>query len=97
MGYISNAEYVLTNSYHGIIFSLLNHRKFFAVLIEGELQGMNDRVLTLLSRLDLKSRIVGSVEELEKARQEEINWEIVDNLLEQYRLEGIRYLQDNLK
>lgn len=96
-GYIANAEYVLTNSYHGIIFSLLNHRKFFAVLIEGELQGMNDRVITLLERLDLKNRIVGSVKELEKARTEAIDWNTVDMLLAKYREEGSRYLKKNLK
>lgn len=96
-GYISRAECVLTNSYHGIIFSILNHRKFFAVLIEGELQGMNDRVITLLERLDLKERIVKTSEELDRAMQKNINWEKVDRLLEEYRSEGMSYLNSFLK
>lgn len=96
-GYIANAEYILTNSYHGIIFSILNHRNFFAVLIEGELQGMNDRVITLLERLNLRSRIVSTVEELEKAREEVIDWEAVEKCLQSYREEGMQYLENNLK
>ena len=92
-GYIAGAECVLTNSYHGIIFSILNHRKFFAVLVEGELQGMNDRVITLLERLNLKDRIVKTVEELDIAMKKNIDWEHVDCLLEAYRLEGMNYLK----
>lgn len=90
--YIKKAELVMTNSYHGTIFSVLNHKNFLVVPIEGKLEGMNDRVYTLLSKLKLSDRIVTSIDEAEKLSNIPINWGKVDLLLEKYRQEGIAFL-----
>ncbi len=50
----SNAEYVISDSFHGIIFSILFNKKFLAV-VDG--QHKNKRAISLLNKLGLQSRI----------------------------------------
>lgn len=58
---LRDADYVVTNSFHATVFSILFHKKFFTV-VNGELQeGANIRMFDLLSRLGLSDRIVNEV------------------------------------
>lgn len=50
----NNAEYVISDSFHGIIFSILFNKKFLAV-VDG--QHKNKRAISLLNKLGLQSRI----------------------------------------
>lgn len=54
---VKNASYVVTNSFHGTVFSLLFHKKFMTLLLSDLFAGMNDRIVGLLSRYNLKSRL----------------------------------------
>lgn len=60
---IYNSEFVVTNSFHGVIFSLLLNKNFIVVPIEGSLVGMNDRIYTLLDKFNLRNRIIDSYNE----------------------------------
>ena len=53
---ISHAEYVITNSFHGTVFSLIFKRKFLVYPIIGPAAQMNDRIITLLNPLNLSNR-----------------------------------------
>lgn len=84
---IYNSDLVITNSFHGIVFSIIFHVPFVAMLIEGS--GMNDRIHTLLGELGLNDRIFnGDMSIIEK----EINWKNVDEKLNDYRIKGQEYL-----
>ena len=64
---IANAEYVVTNSFHGTVFSLLFGKKFMTYPVHGPLVNMNDRIVTLLSPLGLQGRIyAGNLDEIKK-------------------------------
>ncbi len=54
---VAHAEYVVTNSFHGTVFSLLFGRKFMTYPVHGPLANMNDRIITLLTPLGLQNRI----------------------------------------
>ena len=56
LGLIKNAELVLTNSFHGTVFSILFQKNFHTYLLKKQ-ANRNDRVLSLLSALGLESRI----------------------------------------
>lgn len=86
------AEFVVTNSFHGIVFSILFHRPFAAILIEGS--GMNDRITTLLEVLGLSDRIYKGDYAMLDA---EIDWAKVDKELEAYRQCGYDFLKRILK
>lgn len=57
---IINSSYVITNSYHGTIFSMIFHKKFITIPLVGIRARMNTRLEELLSRYELKSRVYES-------------------------------------
>lgn len=65
---VANAEYVITNSFHGTVFSLLFGKKFMTYPVSGPLASMNDRIFTLLTPLGLRGRIYAN--NLESIRME---------------------------
>ena len=85
---IYGAEIVITNSFHGIVFSILFRKKFVALTIKDS--GMNDRIHTLLDRLGLDDRLYkGTTTNFDS----EINWDDVHARLENFREEGYEYLE----
>ncbi|MEG2081169.1 MAG: polysaccharide pyruvyl transferase family protein, partial [Oscillospiraceae bacterium] len=76
--YIKNAEIVATNSFHGVVFSIIFNTPFIVVPVENS--GMNDRVVTLLSSLGLEDRIVSETNNtlVDKLLCEKINWTAVE-------------------
>jgi transcriptional antiterminator Rof (Rho-off) len=54
---IANAKYVLTNSFHGMVFSIIFNRLFGVYILNGAASRMNDRIYTLLDSIELRSRI----------------------------------------
>lgn len=88
IGYIKNAEYVVTNSFHATAFSVILHKDFFS---ETGLE-RNGRILNLLEMVNLSDRAI------EKGRlkytQSSIDWDKVDNLIEINRLNSYDYLTE---
>ncbi len=76
-----DAKYVVTDSFHGTVFSLLFHKPFF-VLVDGH--HVNKRVKEFLTRLNLTERILQG-EMTEEALAEEIDYAAVDKELQAMR------------
>lgn len=92
---ICNAKNMITNSYHGMIMAILSHVPFVALLDEKK-HGMNDRFVTLLSRLNLTNRIARNSNEINKILSQTIDWQVTDNLLSNYSQVGELFLQKEL-
>lgn len=56
IGFISNAEYVLTDSYHGMLFSLIYHRPFCSIEREYGEYDQSSRQLSVLEMIGLGER-----------------------------------------
>lgn len=54
---MANAEFVITNSFHGTVFAMQFHKRFMVYPVTGAAAKMNDRLTTLLTPLKLNSRI----------------------------------------
>ncbi len=50
---IKYADFIFTSSYHGMVFSLIFHKQFFASFSEN-----SDRAESLLTSLDLKDHLI---------------------------------------
>lgn len=86
--YVYAADTVVTTSFHGIAFSILFHKKFWACLGGNAPQ----RIMELLSYFGLENRVVpgnGIPEE-----QPDIDWTAVDKKIEEFRAEGLKYLAE---
>lgn len=88
---IKNAKIVFTNSFHGAIFSSL-YRKNFWVLKVGGMCGNDDRVFTLLKKINLLDRFL----ELDKFEEYDIlkmpDYSKWDNEIEDIRKSSLEYL-----
>lgn len=64
---MANADYVITNSFHGTIFAMQFHKKFMVYPVKGVVKKMNDRLTTLLNPLGLSGRIYqGNISPLDR-------------------------------
>lgn len=92
---IAEAQFVVTRSFHGMVFSLLYKRQF-AVLSGAN--GRSTRLQNLLEKLGLSDRIYPSVDALDAARpwEQTIDYSQITPLLQQMRTESMNYLHQNL-
>lgn len=92
---IANAGLVLTDSYHGLAFSIIFHRPFIVLLQDGVTGRRNDRIVSLLIRLGLESRIRTTTELMSSKTVplKEIEWAEVDQRLRAWREESNSFFQ----
>lgn len=95
---IRNAEYVCTDSFHGTVFSLINHKKFFVFrrYKKQSKVSTNSRLDSLLNIVNLKERMLEGNEDIEKCIEMEIDYEIVDSKLGTFREESKKFLMGAL-
>ena len=95
---IYNSEFVITNSFHGVIFSLILNKNFIVVPIEGSLVGMNDRLYTLLDKFNLRDRLIESHAEdtIFKKINTPINWNNVEKIQEELKEDALSFFSENL-
>ena len=76
IGYFKNAEEVITDTFHGSIFSVITHRPFTTLIRKsiGDSYGNEEKVRDLLSRLNLSTRITTKIENAESIDAEPINY-----------------------
>ena len=92
---IRNATYVFTDSFHSSVFSILYHVPFFNFPKKGKAQ--LSRIVGLQNLLQIDSRMVNSEEDINRVAQKEIDWEMVDDLLEKSRKKSKKYIYDVLQ
>lgn len=99
LSHINNSRFVVTNSFHGVVFSIIFHKSFVVLPIEGNLKGMNDRIFTLLKKFDLVNRILMQDDErnIDEILEKEINWNYVDEIKNNSTNEANIFLDKYLK
>lgn len=92
LDYMYYADYVVTDTFHGAIFSVI-HKKQFAVIVRRS----NENKLTgLLNDLLLQDRLLQKAEHLEQILTAPVDYDGVDRILERERLRTREYLQKHL-
>ena len=84
---ISDSAFVITNSFHGVVFSLIFHRPFVVLLATGSEETKNIRIISLLKELELESRIFSRYDKTQLAvvLNERIDWVAVDEKIAIWR------------
>lgn len=93
---IKHSEFVITTSFHGVVFCLLYHKPFYAVLLSNEYSKGNDRIVSLLKSVGLNNRIVSSDSDINSVKAANISWEDVDAKLSELRKKSIDFLNREL-
>lgn len=92
LGLIRDAEYVITDSFHATVFSIIFNKKFVAIYPEQA----STRIKSLLHLLDIEDRGTERMPCLEEAYQE-INYSKVEQILNREREKAKEYIRDVLK
>lgn len=87
----ANADYILTDSFHGTVFSILFHKQF--TVIANKKRGIT-RFTSLLSMFGLEDRLINSPNEYKQLP--DIDYDEVDIRLEQRRSESLDFLSKAL-
>ncbi len=93
VGFFQKADYVVTNSFHGMVFSVLMEKKF---LVFGH-SNKNARMENFLEKIDLKSRLVEKGRmPAEEEMLREIEWSRAGELIEKERRHSMDYIKSML-
>ena len=85
--YIYNADFVITDSFHGCVFSILFHIPFVTM----PYQERSSRIINLLRLSGLENRNINNFNR--EILYEDINWENVDKMIDQNRIKSIDYIR----
>ncbi|MBQ9254556.1 MAG: polysaccharide pyruvyl transferase family protein [Bacteroidales bacterium] len=84
-----DSEYIITDSYHGMIFSIIFHKQFFII----DKKNVNiERIKHLLDIFPLKERFIDSSQEIDKYTSLLIDYETIDKQIEKMKREGKNFL-----
>ncbi len=96
---VRNAEFVCTDSFHGTVFSLIHHKKFFVFrrYPNRSKVSTNSRLDSLLKIVGLTDRLLEGTEEVAEWMEKQIDYEVVDAKLELLREESKEFLREALE
>ncbi|MCQ2548476.1 MAG: polysaccharide pyruvyl transferase family protein [Lachnospiraceae bacterium] len=96
IAYFKNAECVVTDTFHGTIMSVITHRQFVSVVRKSG-YGNCEKMTDLLSRLNLKHRVIDDLNQLSAMVEELINYSAVDVIITEERDRTINYLKEQIR
>ena len=83
LGLLKNATYVITNSFHGMAFSVIYRKRFLTIPVVGIFEGMNVRIENIASQFKLSNRIyTGKLDEIEN----NIDWNEAERIISENKL-----------
>ena len=95
LSYFKNAEEIITDTFHGSIFSIITHRKFTTLIRKsvGHSYGNEEKLTDLLKCLELEDRMTTEIYDVEKINQKIIVFSKVDEILANQRQRAWEYLR----
>jgi len=90
---IKNANYVITDSFHGMVFSILFSRQF--IVFGNKSRGLS-RFTDFLAELGLSNRLVTSSDMIELVLLKEIDYGPVQMKINEWRKVSLSYLKNNI-
>ena len=91
LGYFKYAKYVVTDTFHGSVMSLITNANFAA-----KIRGNKNKLYDLLERFDLSGQVVEDFGILEKIFADEIDYKKVNDLMDNFRKSSLEYLNSCL-
>ncbi len=89
LGYFLNAKYIVTNSFHGLCFSINFNKQFFIDLLSNNWP-VNSRIDSLLDLTNLRDRLIDNIE---TDYDKPINWDSINKIIEEEKEKSLDYLK----
>lgn len=94
---IYHSQYVVTTSFHGMVFAILMHKPFVIIPLTNQYKLGNSRIESLLLNIGLEDRLLSEKKYMDDIFAKEINWDEVDYKLSEMRLASEMFLEQALK
>jgi hypothetical protein len=91
---INGATAIVTNSFHGLVFGLLFHKRVVVVPLAGESSKRNERMFHLCDLLGVRDTVISG--DVRSALSKEISWDSVAARLVEHRQSSIVFLRSAL-
>lgn len=91
---IRDAEFVVTDSFHGMVFSII-FQKPFVVCVNKD-RG-SERFVSLLKEFGLENRILTKEQPIDSIIKNSIDWNSVNSIIDKEKEKSLLYLRENLK
>lgn len=93
---IKNADYIVTDSYHGLLFSILFEKDFICLGKNSKAKSRFDSICELLGG-NISSRIIKDLSEINNISElKKINYKIINKNLENERKKSLLFIKDSL-
>lgn len=92
---IDNAEYVVTNSFHGICFSLIFNKEFYVEYLKNKSVKTNLRIEDVLQQFGLESRKAEDVKDFDNL--EKIDYQSVVEAISKRKAMSLEFLKNSLE
>lgn len=95
LSYFSNAREVITDTFHGTIFSVITHRPFVSIVRKsaGGVYGNEEKLSDLLRRLELIDRSICSIYETDSVMARGIDYKKTEQIIVSQRRSAEEYLR----
>lgn len=91
---IKNAEYVVTTSFHAVVFSIIFNKRFFVI----PHRKTGSRVTNLIEKLDIENRMFYNFHDFKDIDYKfNTNWEKAEKILEKEREKSITWLKNAIE
>jgi len=92
-----NANFIVTNTYHGLIFALIFHKPFIVLKRDdsGKWAKYDDRLVDLLTKLGLEERYISQNAPFDE-RWLSLDYSQVNSMIEEWRFDSVSYLKKAL-
>jgi hypothetical protein len=100
LGFFKNAEYVITESFHGTTFALIFGKRFLSVSLSGDpTKNTSVRITNLLDSVGLRNHFIETLDEnhIKNLIERDIEWASVESSLSMLRQNSIKFLKEALK
>ena len=90
---ISNAEVVITSSFHGAALSLILEKNVYAIT---DYKSNDDRLTNLFSIYHISEHLFNNTDDITKFKYEAIDYNLTRNYIEEFRTSSLNYLKSVL-
>ncbi len=90
LGLIRNADYVITNTFHGTLLSLCYHRQF------GTFVEKSHKIKSVLKYLDIEDRNISDMPELDTVVLRPVDFKAIDKKISEERGKSLKFIKDSL-
>lgn len=92
LSYIKNAKYVVTDTFHGTVFSIKYQIPFATIIRDSN----REKLVDLLEKFDLSDRCVNNIDDLQSVILQPLQGDAIKKKISGYKNDALSYLNSNL-